>query len=222
MQFFFQDHVLVTVEQHIPTMKLKQKARPPWIAKDVIKLVRKKKAIWKRLKNNPSTELTSNFKLPRKETKKLISSNYCKYFKSLADKLKSNPEKFWSFHSIKSKSRRLPEVVTYSRVGKSAKNPTEKAHLFNEFVSTLFTKIAPGRMEFPCDVIHSDLLLQVSTSRNQVKDILTKLDSTKSTVVDGIPARVPEGVCWGTIIFLNTTFQFIFPNWKSTCIMEES
>lgn len=125
---FFQDQVLATVEQHIPTMKLKQKARPPWIDKDVMKLVWKKKALWKRLKNNPSTELTSNFKLLRKETKKLISSKYCKYLKFLADKLISNP-KFWSFHSIKSKSKRLPEVVTYSRVGKSAKNPTEKAHL---------------------------------------------------------------------------------------------
>ena len=89
---FFQDQVLAAVEQHIPTMKLKQKARPPWIDKDVMKLVRKKKALWKRLKNNPSTELTSNFKLLRKETKKLISSKYCKYLKSLADKLKSNPK----------------------------------------------------------------------------------------------------------------------------------
>ena len=65
---FFQDQVLAAVEQHILTMKLKQKARPPWIDKDVMKLVSKKKALWKRLKNNPSTELISNFKLLRKET----------------------------------------------------------------------------------------------------------------------------------------------------------
>ena len=104
-------------------------------------LVRKKKALWKRLKNNPSTELTSNFKLLRKETKKLISSRYFKYFKFLADKLKKNPKKFWFFHAIKSKSKRLPEVVRYSSEGKSAKNPTGKAQLFNEFLSTLFTKI---------------------------------------------------------------------------------
>ena len=48
----------------------------------------------------------------------------------------------------------------------------------------------PGHMEFPCDVIQPDLLLQISASRNQVKDILTKLDNTKSTGVDGISARV--------------------------------
>ena len=146
---FFQYQVLTAVEQHIPTIKLKQKARPPWIDKDVMKLVKKKKALCKRLKNNPSIELTSKFKLLRRETKKLISSNYYKHLKSLANKLKSSPKKFWSFHSIKSRSKRLPEVVTYSSAGKSAKNLIEKAHLFNEFFSAVFTKIAPGYMEFP-------------------------------------------------------------------------
>lgn len=83
------------------------------------------------MKNNASVELTSKFKLLRKETKKRISSNYCKYLKSLSDKLKNNPKKFWSFHSLKSKSNRLPEVVTYASKGKSAKDPFEKASLFN-------------------------------------------------------------------------------------------
>lgn len=65
---FFEDQVVAAVEHHILTMKLKHKSRPPWINKDVMKLVRKKKALWKRLKNNPSLELTSKFKLLRKET----------------------------------------------------------------------------------------------------------------------------------------------------------
>ena len=68
------------------------------------------KLVWKKKdtdeKNNPSAELTSTFKLLKKETKEVISSKYCKCLKSLADKLKRNPKKFWSFHSIKSK--RLP------------------------------------------------------------------------------------------------------------------
>ena len=124
------------------------------------------------------------------------------------------------FKPIKSKSKRLLEVVTYSIVGKSAKNPTEKAHLFNEFFSTVFTKIVPGRMEFPCDVIQPDLLLQVSKSRNQVKDILTKRDSTKSTGVDGISARVLKE-CAGELsypltLLFNLSFQIgnVPVSWK--------
>ena len=125
--------------------------------------------------------------------------------------MKSNPKKFWSFHAIKSKSKRLPEVVTYSSEGKSAKNPPEKAHLFNEFFSTVVKKTVPGHMEIPCDVIQPDLLLQISASRNQVKDIMTKLDSTKSTGVDGISARVLKE-CAGKLsypltLLFNLSFQ---------------
>ena len=69
---FFQDLVLTEVEKHISVMKSKQKARPAWIDKDVLKLVRKSKAQGKRLKNNPSAELTSSFKLRRKKTKKIL------------------------------------------------------------------------------------------------------------------------------------------------------
>lgn len=97
---------------------------------------------------------------------------------------------------IKSKTERLPEVVTYSRVAKSDKNPTKKAYLFNEFFSTVFTKIVPGRMEFPSHVIQPELLLQVSTSRKQVKDILINLVSPKSTGVDGTSARVLKECAW--------------------------
>ena len=84
----------------------------------------------------------------------------------------------------------------------------------NEFFSTVFTKTVPGHMEFPCDVIQPDLLPQISTSRNQVKDILTKLDSTKSTGVDGISPRVLKE-CAGKLSYpLTLLFNLSFQIWK--------
>lgn len=61
--------MLTTVDQNVPKMKLRGISRPPWIDKDVLRLVRKKKAMWKRLKSDTSLELTSKFKLLRKQTK---------------------------------------------------------------------------------------------------------------------------------------------------------
>ena len=101
----FQDLVFAAVDQHVPLMKLRRNSRPPGIGKAVMEFIKKKKDIWNRLKNNASVELTSKFKFLRKETKKLISSNYCQ-IKSLSVKRKNNPKKFWSFHSLKSKSKR--------------------------------------------------------------------------------------------------------------------
>jgi len=41
----FQDLVLAAVDMHIPKMKLRHKSTPPWIDKDVLTLVRKKKSL---------------------------------------------------------------------------------------------------------------------------------------------------------------------------------
>ena len=63
------------------------------------------------LKSEPSIQLCDRFKQLRSETKKLIRSNYRKYLVKLSESLKDNPRRFWSFHSIKTKSRRLPKSV---------------------------------------------------------------------------------------------------------------
>ncbi|XP_068704009.1 uncharacterized protein [Montipora foliosa] len=186
----FQDLVIAVVDMHIPKMKLRHKSRPPWIDKDVLKLVRKKKVLWKRLKGNGSVEMTLKFKTSRKETNRLISFKYSQYLKSLSDKLKTNPKKIWAFHSLKSKTKRLPEVITYRSKAMSAKDPSEKASLFNEFFSTVFSAKRYDSVGLHSDVVNPDQLMEISTSHNEVKDILSKLDVNKATGVDDIPARI--------------------------------
>ena len=94
--------MLTTVDQNVPKLKLRGISRPPWIDKDVgLRLVRKKKAMWKSLKSNTSLKLTSRLSfLESKPSMSLISSKFFQYLKSLSDKLKSNPKKFWSFHFL--------------------------------------------------------------------------------------------------------------------------
>ena len=46
----FKDLLFSAVNQHIPQTKLRRHSRPPWIDDDVMKLVRKKKSLWKRLR----------------------------------------------------------------------------------------------------------------------------------------------------------------------------
>jgi len=40
------------------------------------------------------------------------------------------------------------------------------------------------------DVVNPDQLMEISTSHNEIKDILCKLDVNKATGVDGILARI--------------------------------
>jgi len=106
----FQDLLLSAIAEHVPLITLRGRSRPPWITSEVMKLVRKKKALWKRLRRNNCPELFSRFKQLRKQT---IAASYHNYLQSLSEKLKVDPKKFWSYHAIKSNMRRLLAVVTY-------------------------------------------------------------------------------------------------------------
>ena len=77
--------------------KVKRRSSPPWIDKGVMKLVRKKKRLWKKIKSSPSEELSTWFVSLRKQTKQPINANYYRFLKGLSDKLKTDPKQFWSF-----------------------------------------------------------------------------------------------------------------------------
>ena len=44
----FQDLLFSAVNQHIPQITLKRRSRPPWIRNDIMKLIRKKRKLWKK------------------------------------------------------------------------------------------------------------------------------------------------------------------------------
>ena len=105
----FQDMFFCAIDQHMPQRTLKRRSRPPWIDNEIMKLIRKKKTLWKRLETDGSTDLSLKFKDLRRKTEKLINSNFQQYLQSLSEKLKENPKHFWSFYSTKSKTKRIPE-----------------------------------------------------------------------------------------------------------------
>ena len=73
---------------------------------------------------------------------------------------------------------------------KSVSDPAEKASLFNEFSSAVFIPNCVDLVGLQNDVVHSDLLMEVSTTASEVQNILAKLDVSKATGADNIPARI--------------------------------
>ena len=57
----------------------------------------------------------------------------------------NNPKMFWSFHSLKSKTRQIPPAVTYKL--KSASDPAEKASLLSMSTSTLEVQKILGKLD---------------------------------------------------------------------------
>lgn len=83
----FQDLLLSAIDRHVPRITLRGRSRPPWITAEVMKLIRKKKTLWKKMKINSSPDLFMFFKQLRKQTKKCIATNYHQYLQSLSEKL---------------------------------------------------------------------------------------------------------------------------------------
>ena len=60
----------------------------------------------------------------------------------------------------------------------------DKASLFNEFFGSVFSTRALDSVSLHVDVVNPNLLMDVSTTRNEVKSILSQLDANKATGVD--------------------------------------
>ena len=85
-------------------------------------------------------------------------------------------------------SCRLPTVVTYK--DRSASESVDKAALFNEFFSTVYSSDNVNYEDLQVDILYPDLLCKISTTQSEVENILVNLDAKKATGVDDIRARI--------------------------------
>ena len=218
----FLDTVFSAIDQYIPQIKLKRRSRPPWINKEIMKLVRKKKRLWKRLKSSGSQDLFRRFKELRKKTKRLINHSYSQYLQSLSDKLQDNPKHFWSFHSMKSKTKRIPETVIYDNIHST--DLTSKVELFNDYFQSIYSKSSLDVNLTSSDVVNPYLLFNVTTSISEVQGILGNLDISKSPGVDNLPARILKTCAYELSIPLAHLFNLSLKSgvmpilWKSANI----
>ena len=154
----FQDLLFAAVNQHIPRISLKRRSRPPWICNDIMKLIRKKRKLWKQVKSNGSPDIFLKFKELRKKTKRLINTSYHNYLQSLSGKLQDSPKHFWTFYSVKSKTKRIPDSVIYDNV--CSTDASSKAELFNKFFHSIYSEDSADVVGLTTDVVNPNLLLQ--------------------------------------------------------------
>ena len=123
-----------------------------------MKLIRKKKRLWKSLKTNGSADLFLKFKDLRRKTKKLINSRYQQYLQSLSGKLQENPKHFWAF-SILSNLRQnefLKLLFMYTLGLGTVK-------LFNVFFHSVHSESTIDVNLWATDVVNPNLLSAITT-----------------------------------------------------------
>ena len=128
-----------------------------------MKLIRKKKRLWKSLKTNGSTDLFLKFKDLRRKTKKLINSRYQQYISSVF--VWKTPGKSQAFlgilYSIKSKAKRIPETVIYGHT--RSRDLNSKVKLFNVFFHSVHLESTIDVNLLATDVVNPNLLSEITT-----------------------------------------------------------
>ena len=135
---YWEDLFWSAVNEFVPKKKIKDKLTPPWIDKVVKILCRKKDKASKKALRTKSPENIKSFKSLCRDCKKLLRSKYNGYLHVLS-LVSDNPKKFGNFFSSKTKSRKIPHVITKDESSHHfITNPQAMADAFNDYFNSVF------------------------------------------------------------------------------------
>ena len=131
------EQVMSAIEQCVPKFTVKSSRDPPWFDAECRKLTKQKRILWKKAKKRNTEHLWQRYRVLRNHVKAVLKLKYDSYITSLGDLCIENPKRFWSFFRSKTRSHSIPVEITDGN--SKCSNAKEKATLFNNYFSSLFT-----------------------------------------------------------------------------------
>ena len=210
---FWNDIVFSTVKDCIPKVKCRSPNFPPWIRKDLANAIRKKRTIWKKVRNSNDMNLKERFRKERQRIKNWIRSERKRYLADIANEAYLNPKRFWSFYSFKHRKNSIPHKIFYN--GASTTDDNVKAETFLHFFQSIYTdhelcfleSVEGGEIN-PTTIYLSNI--RVST--NEVEDMLHSLDCTKAIGPDNLPSAILKNCASSLAPSMTAFFNCSFAN----------
>lgn len=179
----FSTFLLELQNKHIPHKSTANKKRDkPWITNQLKNAIGHKRALFKRLKVNPS--LLEEFKTVQRKIKSDIYVAKCGYENRLADITKDNPKAFFQYYQGKNKesiqSLKEKDILIHEN--------SEKAKILNDHFASVFNQREDEEIE---DFTHNTIggLEAIDISIQDVHKAIDKLKANKAAGVDTIYAR---------------------------------
>ena len=194
----WKDTFLTTVNDFVPSRKIKGRNSPPWLNGKVIHALRQKEAVRRKLKTSPTVSLKTKFRELRANVKKLVKSSRKNFFSSLDVNFQLNPKRFWSIFKLTNKESSIPESmsmgnadVSASSQFRTASTPITIAEIFNNYFSSVFTNSDSDVSLPPSQPPATDSLLSdVQFTTEEVQETLLALDTSKATGPDNISPKL--------------------------------
>ena len=217
------DLLLSAVDECIPKHQVKRSTNAPWINRNLIKLCRKKKLLYKRAKKSSKESDWVNYRKFNNQVKKECNSARWRYINNLTEDLKSNTsaKPFWNY--VKSKRKGSSDLNNLKVNGEFLNDDISIANSMNYYFSSVFT--VEDQANFPgFDYATNQKLCNIYCSPAEVAEMLKNLNIYKSPGPDGIPPRIlkecSQVLSSPLALLLNTTFSLgqLPTVWKSAII----
>ena len=176
------------VNESIPKYRHKTKNIAPWITKDLIKLSRKKKHLYKKAKKSNSEDLWVAYRILKNTLKKKCNTAKWSHFKALADKLQveNNSKPFWNY--MKSLRKGTNDLVFLKEGSAEITGDQEIAQRMNAYFASVFTHEQKTLPAF--DYVLDEKLYNVSCTLSEVEKHLKNLNIHKSPGPDKLSPRI--------------------------------
>ena len=203
----FLDHLL---QKHVPKMQQPKSKQPPWLNRELLRLVRTKRRKWKKYKETNSQQYLEQYKELEKKVKKGTRNAKKNYERKLAKDSKSNPKLFYSYLKSKTSNRESVGPLKASN-NHLVTDEKEMAEMLNNFFGSVFTRedltIIP-----PCEqsnITHP--MQELEFTPDIVKDKLIKLKKHSAPGPDGIKPRLlidlADSVKYPLSIIFNKSYE---------------
>ena len=160
-------------------MRLRQRV-PPWYDGELYAALKLKELRYKAKKKLRTTENIQLFKQARKHFQKLAKNKYLEYITSVAEGVKTDARRFYSYASISMKGAkyRIPEMIELDNDIEYNDNQSQ-ADIFSSYFESVFN--VDDNCEYPeFDTQVEDPLRVFSISHAEVRSELLTLNSLKA------------------------------------------
>ena len=214
--------VLDIINSRVPKRKIRAANPNPWIDGEIRHMSNLKETAWRKWKRTNMVTDKEHYKTANRALRNAVEYKHKQYINLCSDEINANPQRFWNLVGSKMRSKSYPPDMIMDN--SPASTPLEKAELFNEFFSSVFTR-PTDTPTLPFITTHENpALANLHITEASVEKVLKELDSNKAVGPDGIPTIILKEcrqslVSSITRLFNESLSSGIFPDcWKSANI----
>ena len=181
------DLFFTAVDECISKKRKKNYRRAPWISAEIIKLVRKKKRLYKKAKNSNNDESWSTYKKASNLLKKECNKARWEYLNKLANNMHDNNEHklFWNY--VQSRRKGSNDLIVIKLDNSNVlTNQSDISESMNEYFASVFTRENFDNFPSFDQVMKDKDLSLLHCSPEDVSKIPSELKPRKSPGPDSI------------------------------------